>query len=383
MQQITIDISNRSQKLPVIHAKQADVGRKFQILLTDNGVNYFPDSSCSYCIWYAGTDGEGNYTSVGEHSAVSVSGNVLTVELIAQMLTGTGGTMCLTIHNADGTQLGIWNILYNAEPVPGADSPEAEAYYSAFTESVGQAMDAAARAEAAASAVTIDPTLSQAGAAADAAAVGRVMSEMTGYGLGTGQMTVIDDADDTTLGSGWYQYTSQTPLVSGVMESLNGLLRVERYDDYFTIQTFYYMVTGMAPIRRSFCYDYPQDEYIWTDWASLGAADRVVEQGVSDIWNYRKWESGKIELWTNEYPFTVSFATASSGISYATQNDIPVPIVKTIQYAGGGVTKWHYLNWSSVTCNGGTKVGIRYYGLNPNGNGSQIPFSLYVIGTWK
>lgn len=383
MQQITIDISNRSQKLPVIHAKQADVGRKFQILLTDNGVNFFPGSGCGYCVWYAGTDGEGNYTSVGEHSAVSVSGNVLTVELIAQMLTGTGGTMCLTIHNADGTQLGIWNILYNVEPVPGADSPEADIYYSAFTESVGQAIDAAQRAEAAASAVTIDPTLSKSGAAADAAAVGRAVAAISNYGLGDGELQVIDNANDTTLGTGWYQYTSQTPLISGVLESLNGLLRVERYSDYFTVQTYYFMVTGMDPIRRSFCYDSVQDDDIWTPWVSLGAADRVVEQGVNGIWNYRKWDSGKIELWTNSHPFTVSFTTVSSGISYATQSNIAVPLVQTIQYASGGVTMWHYLNWSSVTHNGGTALGIRYYGLNNNGNGGKINFSLYVIGTWK
>ena len=166
-----------------------------------------------------------------------------------------------------------------------------------------------------------------------------------------------------------------------MLESLNGLLRVERYSESFTVQTYYFMVTGMEPIRRSFCYDYALDEDIWTPWVSLGSADRVVEQGKTGIWNYRKWDGGRIELWTNEHPFTVSFATAS-GLYYATQSNISVPLVKTIQYAGGGVTMWHYVNWSSVTCND-NKLGIRYYGLNANGNGSQIPFSLYVVGTWK
>lgn len=114
---------------------------------------------------------------------------------------------------------------------------------------------------------------------------------------------------------------------------------------------------------------------------SLGSADRVVEQGNSGIWNYRKWDSGRIELWTNEHPFTVSFSSAS-GLYYATQEKISVPLVKTIQYTGGGVTMWHYANWSSVTCND-NKLGIRYYGMNANGDGNTIPFSLYVIGTWK
>lgn len=119
------------------------------------------------------------------------------------------------------------------------------------------------------------------------------------------------------------------------------------------------------------------------EWMEERPADYVVAQGTSGIWTYRKWNSGKIELWTNSYQFTVTFTKSSIGVYYATESGIPVPLVKTIEFASGDCTKWHYANWSSVTCNGGTELGIRYYGLNANGDGNTIPFSMYVIGTWK
>lgn len=113
------------------------------------------------------------------------------------------------------------------------------------------------------------------------------------------------------------------------------------------------------------------------------AVDCVVEQGTSGIWKYCKWDSGKIELWTNSHQFTISFTTSSNGFSYATESNIPVPLVKSIEFASGDCTKWHYTNWASVTCNDELKLGIRYYGLNSNGGGNTIPFSFYVIGRWK
>lgn len=121
----------------------------------------------------------------------------------------------------------------------------------------------------------------------------------------------------------------------------------------------------------------------WENWELLSGVDTIVEQGTSGIWTYRKWRSGKIELWTNSYQFTVTFTKSSIGIYYATQDNIPVPLVKNIEFASGDCTKWHYANWASVTCNDGKNLGIRYYGLNANGGGNAIPFSFYVIGTWK
>lgn len=383
MQTIYIDISNKGT-IPRVFAKQGDVGRSFLAILSDNGIPYAPGDGSVVSVWYSGKSGEGNYTSIGESQAVRYEKNKIFVELITQMLSVAGdGIISLVLNDASGQQIGFWNIDYTVEPVAGIESPEATQHFTMLSETAAKIMESVDRVEGLAKEFTIDKTLSVDGAAADAAAVGEALSKVTGYGLGAGEMTVIDDANDTTLPTGWYRYTSQTPLVSGVPESLNGLLRVERYSDSFTVQTYYFMVTGMEPIRRSFCYDYALDEDIWTPWVSLGSADRVVEQGKTGIWNYRKWDSGKIELWTNSHQFTISFTTSSNGFSYATENNIPVPLVKSIEFASGDCTKWHYVNWASVTCNDELKLGIRYYGLSANGNGNTIPFSFYVIGRWK
>lgn len=142
-----------------------------------------------------------------------------------------------------------------------------------------------------------------------------------------------------------------------------------------TVDECQYAITGFSEGGDGTLY--------WDNWELLSGVDTIVEQGSSGIWTYRKWRSGKIELWTNSYQFTVTFTKASIGIYYATQDNIPVPLVKNIEFASGDCTKWHYVNWASVTCNDGKNLGIRYYGLNANGGGNTIPFSFYVIGTWK
>ena len=153
------------------------MGRKFQARITDNGAEYVIPDGAELSVWYTGTSGSGNYSMVGENSAFAVDGSTVTVELIAQMLTSKGGgMMCLMVHNADGTQLGLWNIRYLAEPVPGMDSPAAEQYFTALTEAATKAADSAARAEAAAAALVVDTTLSEAGKAADAKATGDALA---------------------------------------------------------------------------------------------------------------------------------------------------------------------------------------------------------------
>ena len=113
-------------------------------------------------------------------------------------------------------------------------------------------------------------------------------------------------------------------------------------------------------------------------------ADYVVEEAISGIWNYTKWASGKIELWTNSIPHTINFTNYGS-IFLSAESGILVPIVTDIKSVNGDSTHWHYVNWASVTKNGNSnsKIDMRYYGINENGNGDTIKFSAYVIGRWK
>lgn len=147
MQTIYLDLSNTGL-YSTIYAKQGDVGRKFKAILTDNMVAYAVPVGAAFSVWYSGASGAGNYTDIGAESAVAVSGNEVTVELIAQMLNNAGeGELCLIMTGADGSQLGTWNIPYRVEAVPGLGSEEAKQYLNALEEAVKRAEEAAQRAE--------------------------------------------------------------------------------------------------------------------------------------------------------------------------------------------------------------------------------------------
>lgn len=136
MQTIELDLAMR-RIVPLLHAKQNDVGKKVAVVLTDNGAAYSIPGDAVFSVWYSGASGEGNYTTIDGRSAFSVSGNTVTVELITQMLQNKGpGQLCLVMNKADGTQLGLWNIPYFVEEIPGAGSQEATAYYTAFTKAI-------------------------------------------------------------------------------------------------------------------------------------------------------------------------------------------------------------------------------------------------------
>ena len=136
MQTVYLDISNMGVA-PVIYAKQGDVGRKVEVVLTNSGLPYEPEAGSAFSVWYSGSGGMGNYTDIDGKSAFSVSGNKVTVELITQMLqTGGEGIFCLVLNSANGDQIGLWNIRYMCENVPGAGSAEAKAYYTAFSKAV-------------------------------------------------------------------------------------------------------------------------------------------------------------------------------------------------------------------------------------------------------
>ena len=136
MQTIKLDLSKRTI-IPQLYAKQIDVGRKLKVILEDNGAPYSVPAGAAVSVWYSGASGEGNYTDVGEEKAVQISGNEITVELIAQMLTNSGpGVLCIVINTAGGEQLATWNIPYMVEPLPGMGSAAAQAYFSAFSKAV-------------------------------------------------------------------------------------------------------------------------------------------------------------------------------------------------------------------------------------------------------
>lgn len=133
MQTIYLDISNKGV-YPCIYAKQGDVDRKFLLVVTDSGIPFNCEDK-AISVWYDGDSGEGNYTHIGEKEAISVSGNKITVSLIHQMLVNAGnGVLSVSISDASGSQIGLWNLDYCVEKKPGAESEEATQYYDAFSQ---------------------------------------------------------------------------------------------------------------------------------------------------------------------------------------------------------------------------------------------------------
>lgn len=150
MQIFDLDISIK-RVIPLLYVKQRDAGKKILVNITNNGDAYAVPANASFSVWFSGKSGEGNYTAIGDKNAFTIKGNAVTVELIVQMLNCPGEhVMCLVMNGVDGTQLGLWNIPYYVEAIPGADSEAATEYYSAFLETQKKATDAAGRAEEAA-----------------------------------------------------------------------------------------------------------------------------------------------------------------------------------------------------------------------------------------
>ena len=209
MQTIYLDISNKGV-VPIVYAKQNEVGRKFLAVLTDSGIPYAPPAGSVFSAWYDGDSGDGNYTDIGEKSAFVINGNKIEVELISQMISVPGeGVLCLVLNLANGSQIASWNIKYEVEPVPGADSEQAVSYYTAFSKAVENLPYP-------------DTSLSVPGKAADAAAVGNEIKKITpaqigaapaGYGIG-GNAKDISGQDLNTIVAGGFYYWNDTAINS-------------------------------------------------------------------------------------------------------------------------------------------------------------------------
>lgn len=176
MQTIHLDISEKSAQCQLF-TKQGDVGRKFKVVLTNAGEAYAIPEGAVLSVWYSGTGGEGNYTHIDQSSAFVIDGNTVQVEIIAQMTAVRGGgELCLIINSADGSQIGLWNIPFITEAVPGADSETAQNYYTAFSQTVDQLSGDVKTVAQEMTKFAIDPTLSKAGRPADAAAAGAAIA---------------------------------------------------------------------------------------------------------------------------------------------------------------------------------------------------------------
>lgn len=119
---------------------------------------------------------------------------------------------------------------------------------------------------------------------------------------------------------------------------------------------------------------------------ATSSVDYIVEQGISGIWTYRKWNSGIAECW-GTYTGTTSYtANAAASGGYRTIiSDIALPFTFSAApkaTASHNGTSSHY--WGSVAnvATSTTEVGITLDRGNAVSDGS-ISITFNVIGTWK
>lgn len=332
MQTIYLDLSKK-EITPLLYAKQADVGRKFKVILSDGGAAYHVPAGATVSVWYSGSSGDGNYTDIGAESAISVSGNEIEVEMIAQMLANYGvGTVCIVLHTADGDQLGTWNIPYMVEPLPGHGSESAKAYFTAFSKAVADLPYP-------------DASLSAAGKAADAAAVGSALANKApaGYGLGYNASALTDTDLDTVRKNGWYRITSSCtngPTSNDqVSTAVNAILEVSGSNEsYVSEQTVHLGTSGQQgrKLRRF----YNNASKTWQPWEWVNPPMVAgVEYRTTERWN------GKAV-----YCKTVSFGalpnTASKEVAH---NATIVDLVSDYFFGKSGSSVTSLRNYPGVT----------------------------------
>lgn len=109
--------------------------------------------------------------------------------------------------------------------------------------------------------------------------------------------------------------------------------------------------------------------------AALG--DYVIEEGASGNWKYRKWNSGKVEMW-GSYTFSAKQGTSWAAGLYYTDETISFPAgiftAAPKKYVTPNSSQWAaYSAWGSGT----TSMTIRF--TKPNSNNSAGGAYIYLV----
>lgn len=106
-------------------------------------------------------------------------------------------------------------------------------------------------------------------------------------------------------------------------------------------------------------------------------ADFVVEQGISDIWTYKKWNSGIAECW-GSYMFPTSGGAVQLILPFNMANTAYV-VLGTPAHNGSVVTRHGCYNASGNNANA---VGSFYYNAILSSY-YNVTMNFHVIGRWK
>lgn len=160
MQTIKLDLQRQSILTP-LKAKQNDrYSRFFKLELWDNSTEFQLPEGAVFTLRYVVPSGCGWYDAITEidgkktHSAFSVDGSSITIELAEAVLTKPGrGAVSLQIHTVAGYRIGSWNIPIEIEEDPCSDQNiVASDYYNVLTAQVALTLQYRNAAEKAATA---------------------------------------------------------------------------------------------------------------------------------------------------------------------------------------------------------------------------------------
>ena len=147
--------------------------------------------------------------------------------------------------------------------------------------------------------------------------------------------------------------------------------------------------------------DYSEDYTFYSDWEAIFAkgvrisdspvADFIIKQGVSGIWNYRKWHSGVAECWgTKEITIDVNGSWGQIFTSSAiTETNVTFPFafieVPTVNVSLGGTTAGGFIMTSGAIAKPATKTetGIFEVARGLSAQNVTYKFNYRVVGRWK
>lgn len=127
----------------------------------------------------------------------------------------------------------------------------------------------------------------------------------------------------------------------------------------------------------------------WKDWVSLDYADVVIDTGTttSNGWKYRKWDSGKIELWYTKTLTNLAITNTLSGASvtlYYANNNVQFDsgLLTSVENAQVTICRSPGLYFSNISTCTTSQMNFRIVGTKSE-TVATMDVYVYVIGTWK
>lgn len=108
--------------------------------------------------------------------------------------------------------------------------------------------------------------------------------------------------------------------------------------------------------------------------------DYVTEQGTSDIWTYRKWNSGIVECWGVTATASYACTSAYGSLYYAPLSSYNFPNGLFSTRPEVNLTA-HNANGCYVGINNITTGGVSFYAYAPRNSTQNISLNIYAIGT--